>query len=242
MPTQNSTANMLTDHLQSDNTLLDDNFAAPRSTENVIYDIPEADEAILTFFFPFYHYYTSPMGRLPNKPVDDESELPAPFRTYASPTWTKWADIWNQPSIELNTDVLPIPDLELIFQSTLFRLTLNAAYFEATQECRTIRQGTMFTFKDYNHEDIRFVVEWLQFVHNHDAYLKIVAMTSTGQRFPYSDPDFPSFILIAPLCLVYVPTPPPGLELYYAYPLDLDNEEIEDGRDVELCTVCNYSF
>lgn len=67
-------------------------------------------------------------------------------------------------------------------------------------------------------------------------------MTSNGDRIPYSDPDYPSFILIAPLCLVYVPTPSTELVLYYSCPLDMDDEEIGEGLDIEFCQICGNAF
>ena len=220
---------------------LDDIFSASPLDKNLLFNIPEADENSSSFFFPYYQKYISPMGRFPNKPVDDESELPAPFRTYESPIWTNWTEVWSKMPIELNVNVTSTPELEFLFQSTLFRLSLEPAYLSASQEAQFIYQGTTFTFPDSHQEDIRFVVEWLQFIHNHAAYLKIVAMSSNGERAPYSDPDYPSFILIAPLCLVYVPTPPPGLELYYAYPLDIEENEIME-EDGEVCWACGNKF
>ena len=221
---------------------LDDIFSTSSTNEKYIYDIPEANEDSLSFFFPYYQQSLSPLGQFPDTKIDDESKLPAPFRTYESPTWTNWADIWNESPIELDHHTISQPELELRFQSVLFRLTLQPAYLATSvEETRSIRQGTTFVFKGHEHEDVRFVVEWLQFIHEHTAFLKIVAMTSTGNRFPYTDPDFPSFILIAPLCLVYV-LPPPGLELYYAYPVDVDNdEELEEG-DIEQCWACKFTF
>ena len=213
-------------------------------TESFIYNIPEAKEEFASFFFPYYQQYTSPMGRLPHKPVDQETETLAPFRAYNGPAWANWSEIWNQPPIELDIQDVSPPEFEFLFQFTLFRLSLQPSYLATTQEKFAIRQGTTFTYKGYDHEDVRFIVEWLQFIHEHNAYLKVVATTSDGKRIPYSDPDFPSFILIVPLCLAYIPTPPPGIKLYYAYPLDIDNEpdNVDNSQDIYTCWACENSF
>ena len=229
---------------QFDRLQLDDSDILPPSppSMNHIYNIPEVNEESLSFFFPFYQQYLFPTGRFPNQPADDESKLPAPFRTYDSPVWNNWAEIWNKSPIELEINTVSHPELDFLFQSVLFRLTLNPTFLDiTTPNNRFIKQGTTFTFKGYDHEEVRFVAEWLHFIHNHSAYVKIVAMNSTGARFPFTDPDFPSFILIAPLCLVYLPTPPPGLELYYAYPLDTEDDESVD-ENTETCWACNLVF
>jgi hypothetical protein len=238
----NTTTSTTLNPFQTHQHLLDNTFATSVfANEKLIYDIPEADEDILSFFLPYYEKYASPMRGLPNKPVENETNLPEPFRTYKSPVWTNWTEIWNKSPIKLDIEDVSIPELEFLFQSAIFRLSLNPTYLTTTQESRFIYQGTTFTFKGYNREDIRFVVEWLQFIHDHNAYLKVVAMTSDGTRFSYSDPHYPSFILIAPLCLVYVPTPPPGLDLYYAYPQNVDDNTIQED-DVEICWACELAF
>ena len=68
----------------------DDIIATSPLTENSIYNIPEANEEFASFFFPYYQQYTSPMGRLPHKPVDQETKTLAPFRTYICPATTQF--------------------------------------------------------------------------------------------------------------------------------------------------------
>jgi hypothetical protein len=222
--------------------LMDTSFAKPIPILHPMYDIPEGNEDNPSFFFTFYHqFFTN--ETIPFEPIEDETQLPLPFRTYNHPTFTKWDDIWNTPPIELDTDIIPNPTIDFLFQSVLYRLSLDSTYF-FNQEFCTIRQGTTFTFKGYDHKDVRFVVEWLQWTHEHSAYLKVVAMTANGQHIPYFDPDYPSFILIIPLCLALVPTPTTKLTLYYSPPLDSDDdlELIEEGKDVEFCWACKNAF
>jgi len=222
----------------------DDIFSFSPPNDAHLPSIPEtANEDTFSFFFPFYQQLLSPMGKLPHTTINDKRNVPAPFRKYPSPNWTDWKSHWRVPPIGLEINAISIPEHKTIFQSTLFRLlTLQPSYItHPIEETRFIQQGTTLTFKGHENEDVRFIVEWLQFIYGHTAFVKITAVTSTGSFFPYTDPDFPSFILIAPLCLVYVP-PPPSLELYYTLPLDTEDEEEHADEDVEVCWGCKLSF
>ena len=231
---------MTNSHLQFKQALLETTFTQSTPRPDPMYDIPEGVEDSPSFFFPFYQIFFN--EGLLVEPVEDEAELPAQFRTYDRPLWDNWTKIWNASPIELDTNTIPNPVVENLYQSTLFRLQLDSTYFFSNEEIRIIRQGTTITFKGYDHEDVRFVVEWLQWIHNHTAYLKVVAMTSNRLRIPYTDPDYPSFILTVPLCLVQVPIPSSNLTLHYSLPLDKDDEAIEAGTDVEFCWVCSDAF
>jgi hypothetical protein len=210
---------------------------------NRIYEHSEDNEDSLSFFFPYYQHYFH--EGLLFKPIENESILLAPFRTYDHPIWNDWEEIWNASPLQLDVDIIPDPTIEFTYQSALFRLHLDSAYFMFTEETRWIRQGTTITFKGFNHEDVRFVVEWLQRIDEYDAYLKIlkiVAMTSNGSIIPYSDPDYPSFILIVPSCLVRVPTPSPDITIHHARLFHLIGQDIGNGEDIRYCFACGNAF
>ena len=231
---------MSTEYLQFKLAMMDTAFAKLIPKLNPMYDIPEGNEDLSSFFFPYYQQYFNYEG-LSIEPIEDESKLPLQFRTYDHPAWNNWDEIWKTPPIELDTNIIPNPEVEFLFQSSRYRLQLDSSYFKNKRYC-TIRQGTTITFKGYDHQDVRFVVECLQWIHEHNAHLKVTAITSNKICLPYNDPDYPSFILIVPLCLTLVPTPTSELELFYSLPLDMDDEVNRDAEDVEYCQACKNFF
>jgi hypothetical protein len=190
-----------------------------------------------SYFFPFLQQIISKFDQFPKLSFINESTLPLEYHSSIHPKWTNWNEIWSTPPIIINTSFSSKPIFEFMFQSALFRIQLSSAYFLHTREKRKIRQGTTFVFKGYEDSEVRFVVEWCQMVNHHDAYLKLVGMNDEGGLFPWSDPDFPSFILIVPFCIVEVPSPP-NISLCYSLPFDSKQDE----RDFSICWACKRAF
>jgi hypothetical protein len=229
-----------TESLQFKLALMKTSFSNINPTPNPIYAIPEGNEDSPTFFSPYYQHLFRD-GKLPFKTLKDESQVPIPFRTYDHPDFTDWDDKWDAPPIELDPENIPNPSIDHLFHSSLYQLRIDSSYF-TNWKYWTITQGTTFTFKGYDHTDVRFVAEWLLWIHKHDAYLKVNARTFDSLNIPYSDPDFPSFILIIPLCLVVMPTPTAELVLHYAIPLNAAEDMDEEEEDHYFCCACKHTF
>ena len=135
--------------------------------------------------------------------------LLAPFRTYDPPNLDrKWESIWYAPSLELDMTRKHYPR-DPLFESTIFHLQLSASDTLRAKNNHTfpIRQGTTIAFKGINTPHRRYIVDWCQWVENHKAYLKVVGVDVFGERFRFDHPDFPTFILVVPICIADVPFP-----------------------------------
>lgn len=199
--------------------------------------IPTKSQNNFSYFFPFLQQIISTFDRLPKLESISKSDLLPEYHSTKHPTWNKWNEIWSIPPIIIDTAYSSEPMYEFVFQSALFRIELPSTYFLSTREKRTIRQGTTFVFKEYEDTDVRFVVEWCQMVNHHEAYLKLVGINEEGEVFPWSDPDFPSFILIVPFCTVEVPSPP-NISLCYSLPMNSNSRS----RDFTICWACCKAF
>jgi hypothetical protein len=217
---------------------------APHFPEDKIAKLNEslpADEPNLSYFFQFYRYLHETYGTTILKEImKEQCFTPTTFREYDHPTWANWDEIWAKPPISLDPELIGHPSIECAFNSTLYRLELVSCYFFGIGQDFCIRQGTTFEFKGYENPDIRFVVEWCQWTKNHDAYLKVVGVNLEGHFFPPTDPDFPSFILIVPECVVDVPAPTSSLPCHPSYPLTLD--EMELYNEFNFCWACNTGY
>jgi hypothetical protein len=65
------------------------------------------------------------------------------------------------------------------------------------------------------------------------VYLKVVGIDQDGHIFPYTDPDFPSFILEIPACTSSVTIPEPLYPLIHSE--EFDDEDKEAGYDCWAC-------
>jgi hypothetical protein len=154
------------------------------------------------------------------------------FHSYYRPNWKDWDAVWNAQPFEL--DRVADPTVDHSFYAAPFRLRLTSPYLSIFHKGRTIQQGTTITFKGYENDNGRHVVEWCQWIDEHEAYLKVVGYDSTGQGYAYWDPDFPTFILIVPVCIVDVPIPFPILPYMH-----LDEETLEEEeRNRKICWAC----
>jgi hypothetical protein len=171
---------------------------------------PTTSKDDFTYFFPHYRrlYHTrSALFFLPHNDEDEKYTIPPPFQTYNHPSWDNWKKIWNAPPLILNPEFIPEPTLEFAFNHVLFRLQPPLIYFTAFHPTLKLLQGMTIVFKGYRSPHSRFVVEWCQWADEDNAYIKIVGVNSIGIPFPFSDPDYPTFILVIPLCYADVPIP-----------------------------------
>ena len=199
------------------------------------------DQPILSYFYQFYHYYLKGYEDTLLKPDDEDPHLiPIIFHEYDHPTWENWKEIWGRPPIVLDTKFIENPTPEFSFKSTLFRLQLEPIYFFGRRDEYQFYQGSTIVFEGYEDSNVRFIVEWCQWLNCHNAYLKVVGVDSSGNYFPFSDPDYPTFILLVPQCLSKVPTPSPAISFTSLTPLTLD--EMESMKDFEFCWACNNGF
>jgi hypothetical protein len=202
-------------------------------------------EPQLSYFFHFYRIVNDivPISRIMQHiNASDENDIPSHFRTYEPPQWENWEEIWSQPPYEINTPHIINPYIEYQFRSTLFRVNVPSTYFYLhSLSTKIIEQGTTIIFKGHNNEHARFVVQWCQWIHEHEAYLKVVGVDSTGKTFPYSDPDFPTFILVVPVCRTDVPFPSADI-LHEPKPFLTAEEGYQrfkaGHRDIKLCWAC----
>jgi hypothetical protein len=234
---------MMTDNLQ--------NVHPDENTFNLEHDmehISTEPEPNISYFYRFYRYTFETYGSIPIDPSDELEPVwtvPYSFRRYDHPVWTDWNEIWAAPPMTIATELVYNPSLEPVFKSALFRLTITSSYFRITKDETIFRQGTTLEFDGFNHTQTRFVVEWCQRVNIHDAFLKVVGFYSDGTPRPYSDPDFPSFILKVPLCTVDASTFDyfvPSARIPLIVSLPLKEEETLDNSNCEICWVCQNVF
>jgi hypothetical protein len=206
--------------------------------------IPEADEdnLNLSFFYPYTNRLNAVCDKSPHDQIHNETILPLAFRTVEHPNGYDWSKIWNMPPKVIDADLIPDPTREIAFQSAVFRLTIESEYFVMKPDTQIIQQGTTFVFKGYEDSNVRFIVQWCQWINKHDAYLRVVGVDSSGQYFPYSDPDYPSFILVVPLCFVKVPPSSPDIHLYYSLPVAQDEVRLDGERKFTFCWACSNIF
>jgi hypothetical protein len=227
-------------------TLLDANYELDRtiSSSHPIPTIPEVDEdnLNLSFFYSYTNRLNFTHETLPRNRVLDETTLPFAFRTVDHPTWNNWSEIWNTPPMIIDPDLIPDPTHEDAFQSAVFRLKIKSEYLVTKSDMQIIRQGTTLVFKGYEDPNVRFIVHWCQWINGHDAFLRMVGVDSSGQYFPYSDPDYPSFILVVPLCLVEVPPSSTDIRLFYSLPIALDEVRLDGDQNFAFCWVCTNMF
>lgn len=143
-------------------------------------------------------------------PLDNKPKTFPPFQVYEPPFFQDLKSLWKVPPIILNGTRIPRPILEPQFHSASYRLHLYPDNIADIDRNLLIKQGTTIVFSDTRNLPswFRFVVEWCQWVENHMAYLKVVGISVTGERYPYDDPQYPSFILVVPICITHVPIPP----------------------------------
>jgi hypothetical protein len=205
-----------------------------------ILEIRNDTELHESYFFQFYNNIISKFDSYPFKPTPENRTLPS-FRTYTHPTWKNWTTIWTTPAIVLSPRMLSDPMIEPFFNSTLFRLCLPSDYISAMHPGLTIHQSSTITFAGYEDPDFRHIVEWCQCIYRHEAYLKVVGIDSSGQRFPYSDPDYPSFILVVPACIAYVPSPSSSV-LFNDYLLFDTGVVNGQGSFSNTCWLCGHQI
>ena len=205
------------------------------NVSTIISDVPQNEDHHMSYFFQFYNKLISNTDSRFFAPVPEE-KIPLNRRAYEHPQWHNWKTIWSTPPIVLQPQIIWDPVIEPSFQSALFQLRLTSEYIAAMHKEIIFRQGTTLTFSGYEHSTVRFIVEWCQQVSysQHDAYLKIVGIDSTGRYFSYSDPDFPSFIIIVPICIVQVPSPTPAI--YLKNPSLISTRSLKEKK--ENCNVC----
>jgi hypothetical protein len=199
--------------------------------------LSKQEEPALSYFFPFYNEIVSTCGSIPTEPAPKERHLPWSNRAYEHPQWYDWKKIWAMSPIVLKPQSLWDPMIEFAYQSTLFRLELTSEYIASLHEDFMIYQGATIVFEGFENESARYIVEWCQRIYQHKAYLKVVGIDSEGNPFPFSDPDFPSFILIVPACVVQVPSPSPLIRLIDPLPKDSDFINGKENCPV-VCWVC----
>ena len=199
-----------------------------------------ATESSMSYFFQFYRYLCNVYGTSLYKLQDEEQHITSiTFLEYDHPIWTNWNDIWAKPPLSLDPELIDNPTIEFAFHSTLFRLRLDSFYFTGINKDFRIRQGTTIEFKGYKNPDIRFIVEWCHWIDRHNAYLKVVGIDLEGHFFPPTDPDFPTFMLIVPECLVDVPSPSSAITFQPSIPL---NDDEIDSNNFKFCWACSNGF
>jgi len=130
--------------------------------------------------------------------------------THEHPPFVKdWERIWTTPPILIDPSKLDGPILETEFFMNIFQLQLQPD--DVLDPCHHFSQGTTIIFKGFDIPDIRYIVEWLRWIDNHQAYLQVVGINSRGEAFSYDDPNFPSFILKVPVCVTNVPYLPSAI-------------------------------
>jgi hypothetical protein len=204
----------------------------------IISDISQNEEHHLSYFFQFYNKFISNTDSRALKPIPT-NKLPLNRREYEHPKWGNWETIWSTPPIILHSPIIWDPIIETQFESTLFRLRLTSEYLAGMHNGLILQQGTTLAFSGYDHSSARFIVEWCQQISysNHDAYLKVVGIDVTGKYFSYNDPDFPSFILIVPICTVQVPYPTPAI--YLNHPISTRSLK-EKKENCKVCWLCGH--
>jgi len=159
--------------------------------------------------------------------------ISSPFRTYDHSCGMEWTEIWNSKPIEIE---YAKPMIEYSFHSTPFRLRLSSPYLSTFHKNRIIKQGTTITFKGFDSTNAHHVVEWCHWIDEHEAYLRVVGYGSEGFAYPYWDPDYPSFILVVPVCMIDVPIP---LPILHDMPFDNDITIEEDRARKLMCWICH---
>ena len=178
-----------------------DNTTLTALEYNVTYPQERSPSYFSAYVFQLYSSIDSIPLRLDNKLLSSPQ-----FRTYDHPTWNNVTVIWQIEPYVLNPELLPPPSYEANFHGALFRLTPE--FSDRVFGIQVIRQGTSFVFKGYDNPSVRYVVEWCQWKDKQHAYLKVVGMRLPGHPYPYNDPIHPSFILVVPVGLSFVPYPP----------------------------------
>lgn len=146
----------------------------------------------------------------PDLPLHDE-RLTGPlvqYKVYPHPSFEKnWKKIWAAPPIIISRLRPRTPAIEDKFEAAQFRLYFSADDINHIYQQAPFVQGTTLIDHQTSPPYARFIVEQCQWVHNHQAYLKVVGISKYGMTFPYDDPVFPSFILVVPVCVCQVPIP-----------------------------------
>jgi hypothetical protein len=146
----------------------------------------------------------------PDLPLDNgrPTESLVQYKTYPHPSLVKnWKKIWAAPPIVINRLNPCTPAIEDKFQSAMFRLYFSAEDIHCIYRQTPFVQGTTLIDRQSSPTYARFIVEGCQWVHNHQAYLKVVGITRFRTTLPYDHPVFPSFILVVPVCVSQVPIP-----------------------------------
>jgi hypothetical protein len=204
-----------------------DSFEAQKTDKKT-----DADD--LTYFFPFYSRLYSRFETVPLR-IDKESQSALPFRTYDHPIWSNWTEIWDKPPLVLDPNQISNTTDEYAFRSALFRLSITSkCIIRDPLTNLSIHQGTTIVFKDYEDFGARHIIEWCQWIEDHTAYLKVVGVNSSGDPFPYNDPDFPTFFLEVPACIANVPIPSSILP---TIPFDYEFSD-EEEKDRKVCWAC----
>jgi hypothetical protein len=139
------------------------------------------------------------------EPQNDEEEEAISdevgFCIYEHPLWKDWVAVMKQTPfiIDLNQT---ISQHETELQGALFRLYPK---FADPLYGRTFSQGTIIEFKRFDNDTAHYVVEWCKKKDLKNAYLEVVATTTSGIPIPYNHPTFPTIILAIPVYLSNVP-------------------------------------
>ena len=188
-----------------------------------------ANESRPSFFMQYYADLYSQTDTIPLQ-YEGNSTLPLNFRTFGHPDWKNWRKIWNAPTIKIDHYLIPEPIVEDEIRSAIFRLHLSCSYIHAIHKRLTIQQGSTISFQGFDDTHVRHIVEWCHWIDEHDAYLKVVGVDSSGRPFPYNDPEFPSFILVVPSHFSQVPFPPALSSILAA---------ATETQDRPFCWICN---
>jgi hypothetical protein len=142
--------------------------------------------------------------------TDSESLAPPQFRIHPHPTWPNMSAIWKADPLIID----PAVSLRLSFEEECHgaQFRIQPEFTTASFGVPALVQGTSFIFKGHEDFRIRYVVEWCQWTDDKNAYLKVVGMNVAGLEYPYNDHAHPTFILVAPRQLSFVPCPPALVE------------------------------
>jgi hypothetical protein len=142
--------------------------------------------------------------------TDSESLAPPQFRIHPHPTWPNTSAVWKADPLIID----PAISLRLSFEEECHgaQFRIQPEFTTASFGVPVLVQGTSFIFKGHEDPRIRYVVEWCQWTDDKNAYLKVVGMNVAGLEYPYNDHAHPTFILVAPRHLSFVPCPPALVE------------------------------
>ena len=184
------------------------------------YQKPEdqtVEDPIPYFHIPYQYQKTSLRRTIPT--MAEEISLTIRYRTRRF-SLVKHHQLLSRDIPPLIIDPFPDPNLRISpfperhYLSTLFRLRvipwMVTSVFKGTLP---IRIGRTIEFLGHENPYALHVVQWLQWIDQHETYIKVRGIYRDGTPIPFNDPYFPSFLLVVPSCIADLPIPADLMDL-----------------------------